>query len=89
MLVLRESQIIAFWTFWSSALVGFLFRLALGWPIMPVYLVTVLTVGPSLAILRGRDRSQDRLNVAERAVAEIIALIELILIGSLAARWVF
>lgn len=89
MLVLRESQVIALWTFWSSALVGFLFRLVLGWPITPVYVMAVLTIGPALAILRGRDRSRDRLNVAERAVAEVIALIELIAIGSLLARWIF
>jgi len=89
MLVLRESQVIAFWTFWSSALAGFALRLTLGWPIAPVYMFTLLTVGPALAILRGRDRSRDRLNVAERAVAEMIALIELIAVGSLLARWSF
>lgn len=88
MLVLRESQVIALYTFLLSTLAGALFTLALHWPFLPTYLVTLLTAGPALAILRGRDRTRDQLNVAERAVAEMMALVELIIVGTLLQRWV-
>lgn len=87
--VLWESQVIGFYTFLASAFAAAVIKLTLRWPFLPVYLLVLLTVGPTLAILRGRDRSKDKLNVAERAVAEIIALIELILVGSLLSRWIF
>lgn len=85
--MLRESQLIALWTFLSSTVLGYLCQLVLHWPWMPVYTFVVLTVGPALAIWRGKDRSKDPLDLAQRAVAEIIALIELIAIGTIVGRW--
>lgn len=85
--VLRETLIITFWTFWSSAGLAALAVLTLHWPLTVTYLMTVLTIGPALAILRGRNREQDRLELGERAGVELLSLIILIVIGSVAAHY--
>jgi hypothetical protein len=84
--VLRETLAITFWTFWSSAGIAVLGTLLLKWPLTPTYMLSVLTLGPTLAILRGRDRAKDPLEPGERAGAEILSLLLLLGIGWLAAR---
>ncbi|HWI60531.1 MAG TPA: hypothetical protein VNT75_01695 [Symbiobacteriaceae bacterium] len=79
--ILRETGIITFWTFWTSIIVGAGGALLLRWPLTATYLMAVLTIGPSLAILRGRNREKDPLDVGERAGAELLSLIILIGIG--------
>ena len=84
--VVRETAVITFWTFWTSALIGAAGSLALKWPLTATYLMAVLTIGPSLAILRGRNRDTDKLEISERAGVEILSLIILIAIGWAAGR---
>ena len=79
--VLRETAIITFWTFWTSAGLGAGLALFLDWPLTATYLMAVLTIGPALAILRGRNREKDPLEVGERAGVELLALVILIGIG--------
>lgn len=85
--VLRETVVITFWTFWSSAGLAALAVLTLGWPLTATYIMAVLTIGPALAVLRGRNREQDRLEVGERAGVELLSLIILLAIGWAAARY--
>lgn len=85
--VLRETLVITFWTFWTSAGLGAGLALALKWPLTATYLMAVLTIGPALAILRGRNREKDPLEVSERAGAELLSLVILIGIGWLAGRY--
>jgi len=85
--ILRETLAVVFWTFWSSAGVGAVASLLLKWPLTATYLMSVLTIGPALAILRGRDRSKDPLEVGERAGVEILALAILLGIGWAAGRY--
>ncbi len=85
--VLRETAAIVFWTFWSSAGVGAVASLLLKWPLTATYMMAVLTIGPALAIWRGRDREKDALEVGERAGVEILALIILLGIGWAAGRY--
>lgn len=82
--ILRETVMIVVWTFWSSVGIALLTSYVLHWPLTPVYLFAVLTVGPALAILRGRYREKDTIEVGERAGVEILALIILLGIG-----WLF
>lgn len=79
--VLKETAIITFWTFWWSVIVGAGGALALKWPLTATYLMSVLTIGPSLAILRGRNREKDPLDIGERAGVELLSLVILIGIG--------
>lgn len=85
--LLRETAIITFYTFWWSALIGAATALALHWPLTATYLMAVLTIGPALAILRGRNRATDRLAPSERAAAEILCLIILLAIGGAAGHY--
>lgn len=85
--VLRETSIITFWTFWTSAGLGALMTLVLKWPLTATYLMATLTIGPTLAILRGRDREKDPLELGERAGAELLSLLILLAIGWAAARY--
>lgn len=85
--VLRETGIITFWTFFTSVIIGAGGALALRWPLTATYLLAVLTIGPALAILRGRDRSRDPLEVGERAGAELLSLVILIGIGWAAGQY--
>ena len=85
--LVRETAIITFYTFWWSVLIGAGSALALHWPLTATYLLAVLTIGPTLAILRGRDRSRDRLDIGERAAAELLSLIVLIGIGWAAGQY--
>jgi len=85
--VLRETAIITFWSFWSSVGIGSLGALVLHWPLTATYMLSVLTVGPSLAILRGRNREKDPLEAGERAGAELLALVVLLGIGWAAGRY--
>lgn len=85
--ILQETLTLTFWTFWASAGIGAVTSLLLRWPLTATYLMAVLTVGPALAILRGRDRTKDRLDVGERAGVELLVIIILIGIGWLAGRY--
>lgn len=85
--VLRETAIITFWTFWTSAGIGALASLLLHWPLTVTYMLSVLTIGPALAILRGRDRAKDPLEIGERAGAELLCIIILLSIGWAATRY--
>jgi hypothetical protein len=85
--ILRETGIITFWTFWTSIIIGAGGSLLLKWPLTASYLMAVLTIGPALAIWRGKDRAKDKLEVGERAGVELLSLIILIAIGWIAARY--
>ena len=85
--ILYETLVIVFWSFLGSAGIGVLGALAFDWPVSVTYMLSVLTIGPTLAILRGRDRSKDRLELGERAGVELLALIILIGIGWLATHY--
>lgn len=85
--ILRETLAITFWTFWSSAFIGATTSLMLSWPITATYLMAVFTIGPALAVLRGRNRDKDPLDVGERAAVELLALIILAGIGWLGGRY--
>jgi len=84
--ILRETFMIVLWTFLASVGISLLTNIMLDWTITPVYLFAVLTVGPTLAILRGRNREKDTIEVGERAGVEILALIILLGIGWLMGR---
>lgn len=85
--ILRETLAIVFWSFWSAVIVGALGSLILGWPLTATYLMAVLTIGPTLAILRGRNREKDALEIGERAGVELLALIILLGIGWLGGQY--
>lgn len=81
--ILREVAALTFWTFWASvgtAVVGSFF---MQWPLTGSYLLAVLTIGPVLAIQRGRNRETDPLELGERAAAEILVLAILLGLGAL------
>jgi len=84
--ILRETLMIVVWSFLSSAGISLVAGYLLKWPLIPVYLFAVLTVGPTLAILRGRNREADTIEVGERAGVEILALAILLGIGWLMSR---
>lgn len=79
--ILRETGIIVFWSFLASLAIGLVGSLLLHWPLTATYLMAVLTVDPALAILRGRDREKDKLEIGERAGVELLSLAILIAIG--------
>lgn len=79
--ILRETLAITSYTFASSVGLSGLLALLLRWPFTPVYFMAVLTIGPSLAILRGRNREKDALEIGERAGVELLALVILMAIG--------
>lgn len=79
--ILRETGYIVFWSFFTSVIIGAGASLLLKWPLTATYLMAVLTIGPTLAILRGRDREKDKLEIGERAGVELLALIILMAIG--------
>ncbi|MFZ5816070.1 MAG: hypothetical protein ACOY93_12295 [Bacillota bacterium] len=85
--ILRETLAIVFWTFWSSAGLGAFASLLLGWPLTATYLMAVLTIGPTLAIMRGRDREKDPLEIGERAGVELLALLILLAVGWAAGQY--
>lgn len=84
--VLAEAAAICAWTtFWCAA-AAFALRVAAGVPFAVTYILGALTVGPVLAIFRGRDRQRDPLTLAQRAAAEVLALAGLLAIGWLLGR---
>lgn len=85
--ILHETVIIVWWSFLASAVIGGLAALLVSWPVSVTYMLAVLTIGPSLAIMRGRSREKDRLEIGERAGVELLALIILLGIGWLAAHY--
>jgi len=85
--ILHETLAIVGWSFLGSVAIGAVAGLLFQWPITVTYMVSVLTIGPTLAILRGRDRSRDRLDLGERAGVELLALIILLAIGWLAGHY--
>lgn len=82
---LREAAIITFWTGWTMAAAAFLLSFV-GVPFGITFLVGILTVGPTLAIWRGRDREKDKLDLGQRAAAETIALVVLLALGTYLSR---
>lgn len=84
--VLREAAAITGWTFLWTAAAGLALLLTLGWPFLVTYFFSVLTVGPALAIWRGRDRARDPLSLTARAAAELVALAVLLALGTLLDR---
>ncbi len=85
--ILRETLVIVFWTFWTSVIIGSLGSLVLSWPLTATYLMAVLTIGPTLAIMRGRNREKDALEIGERAGVELLALLILLGIGWLGGHY--
>lgn len=85
--VLRETLAIVFWTFWTSAGLAALLSILFRSPLTATYMLAVLTIGPFLAIMRGRDREKDKLEIGERAGVEILALIILLIIGWASGRY--
>jgi len=85
--ILHETLAIVGWSFLSSVAIGVVAALLLRWPITVTYMLSVLTIGPTLAILRGRDRSRDRLELGERAGVELLAILILLAIGWLAGHY--
>ncbi len=85
--ILREMLAIVFWSFWSSTGIAVVAALALRWPLTATYMLAVLTIGPTLAIMRGRDREKDPLEIGERAGVELLALLILLAIGWAAGRY--
>jgi hypothetical protein len=81
--ILREVAVMTFWTFLASALTAGVGSYFMQWPLTGTYLLTVLTVGPVLAIQRGRNRETDPLELGERAAAELLVIILLLGVGSL------
>jgi len=79
--ILFEILVIVSASFASSVAVAWLGEVLAGWPTTVTYIVTVMTVGPALAVLRGRDRKRDRLDLSERAAAELISLVILLALG--------
>lgn len=85
--MLREIAVMAFWTFVSSAIAAVAGFFIMQWPLTGTYLIAVLTIGPVLAIQRGRNREKDPLELGERAAAEILVLIILIGVGTWAGHY--
>lgn len=85
--VLKETAVITFWSFMASVIVGSLLALVLHFPLTATYMMAVLTVAPSLAILRGRNREKDRLELSERAGVELLAIVILLGVGMAAGRY--
>ncbi|HLO04552.1 MAG TPA: hypothetical protein VK191_15690 [Symbiobacteriaceae bacterium] len=81
--ILREVAAMAFWTFLASAGTAIVGSFVLQWPLTGTFLLAVLTVGPVLAIQRGRNRETDPLELGERAAAEILVLAILLGLGAL------
>jgi hypothetical protein len=84
--LLTEIAAITVISFGASILLGaavsFLFKGGL----TVTYLLSVLTVGPALAIYRGMNRQKDLLTITERAMAELIAIAVLLAVGGLLGR---
>lgn len=85
--ILHETLVIVFWSFLGSVGIGALGVLLLHWPLSVTYMLSVLTIGPTLAVLRGRDRAKDRLELGERAGVELLALIILLGLGWLGIHY--
>lgn len=85
--ILRETAVIVLYSFLGSVIIGAAAGLMLDWPVSVTYMLAVLTIGPTLAILRGRNREKDRLEIGERAGVELLALIILLAIGWLGAHY--
>ncbi|MFO7274057.1 MAG: hypothetical protein LOD90_05215 [Symbiobacteriaceae bacterium] len=85
--ILHETLAIVGWSFLGAVAIGVAGALLFRWPITVTYMLSVLTIGPTLAILRGRDRSRDRLELGERAGVELLALLILLGIGWLFSRY--
>lgn len=79
--LLYEILVITSLSFVASVAVAWALFAVLKWPMTVTYIVVVMTVGPALAVIRGRDREKDRLDIGERAAAELVALIILLALG--------
>jgi len=85
--MLHETLAIVGWSFLGAAALGVVGALLFQWPITVTYMLSVLTIGPALAVLRGRDRSRDPLELGERAGVELVAILILLGIGWLAGQY--
>lgn len=79
--LLYEILVIVSCSFAASVVVSWTLYGLLKWPITVTYIVLVMTVGPALAVIRGRDREKDRLDIGERAAAELVSLVILMGLG--------
>jgi len=87
MAILRETAIITWWSFFWSLAVAVLGTRIFGWPLTATYMLAVLTIDPALAILRGRNRAKDPLELGERAGVELLSLAILLGIGWASGRF--
>jgi len=85
--MLHETLAIVGWSFLGAAALGVVGALLFQWPITVTYMLSVLTIGPALAVLRGRDRSRDPLELGERAGVELVAILILLGISWLAGQY--
>ncbi|MBY6276517.1 hypothetical protein [Symbiobacterium thermophilum] len=85
--MLHETLAIVGWSFLGATAIGVVGALLFRWPITVTYMLSVLTIGPALAVLRGRDRSRDPLELGERAGVELVAILILLGIGWLAGHY--
>lgn len=74
-------------SFGVSLLTGALMGLAFGGALTVTYMLSVLVVGPALAIYRGVNRQRDPLTLTERAMAELIAVGILLAFGGVLGRY--
>lgn len=84
--VVSETLAIIAWTAWWTGAAGLVLMFALKWPFLVTYFFSILTIGPALAIWRGRDREKDPLSLTERAAAEMVALAVLLALGMVLDR---
>lgn len=85
--LLREISTITAVSFLVSLLAGGAIRLAFGGALTVTYLLSVLVVGPGLAVYRGMNREKDPLSLTERAMAELVVIIILLAVGGLLGRF--
>lgn len=86
--ILREVAVMALWTLLASAGTALVGSFLLEWPLTGTYLLAVLTIGPVMAVQRGRNREKDPLELGERAAAEILVLVILLGLGSLLGQMI-
>lgn len=84
--LLREISTIAVISFFVSLLAGGAIHLAFGGALTVTYLLSVLVVGPALAVYRGMNRETDPLSLTERAMAELVVIILLLAFGGVLGR---
>lgn len=85
--LLMEIALITVVSFGASLVTGAVIGVAFGFGLTVTYMLTVLVVGPVLAIYRGMNRQADPLSLTERAMAELIAIGILLALGGVLGRY--